>query len=403
MKKILFISDHGDPLLPLGSKQAGGQNNYVKQLALGLDALGYAVDVVTHWSDATLPATEKLGKYGRVYRFSAGHLEFIEKNKMYELLPTLFNEMAQQLDFSQYEALHTHYWMSGVLALSIQQQVPLHWVHTNHSLAAAKEQATGIHDAHRFKWEQLIMQQANIVLATTPSEKQLIEELIKNPARVEVIPIGVAAPYLYAMPHYNIASDYFFYAGRLEETKGIFDLFQAFRRFTQLTPEKKHIKLFIAGGCSHTVDTQRLQPRAMKLKRAISGLEHRIFFLGPKNEDQLKILYSHAIATIMPSHYESFGMVAAEAQACGSAVIATKVGGLKNVVREGITGFHMAKSQANQLAFLMRYLLEKPQQLEQLRKQARQCAKQNYSWPKIAKKIAQLYEEKGVLAHVSSS
>lgn len=400
-KTILFISDHGDPLIPLGSKQAGGQNNYVKQLALHLDAFGYRVDVVTHWSDDTLPAVENFGTNSRVYRFAAGHKGFVDKQQMYTLLPALYDEMVDQLNIEDYDVVHTHYWLSGVLALRLQQHYTFHWLHTNHSLAIAKEEGTGLVDDKRKYFEQLIMERANIVLATTENEREQIEQFTKNITHISVVPIGVSPVY------FNDSAEaetfhfpYYFFVGRLEQSKGIFDLLQAFRHMLKTNRLPQHIKLVIAGGCENTVDLTTHTPRHKKLQKAIKGIEHRILFIGPKNEQQLQHLYRNALVTIMPSHYESFGMVAAEAQACGCPVIATKVGGLQNVVKAGITGLHTPKENIQKLSDAMLFMLKHPQQLRMMRHAARRFAKSQFNWRHISKQIKELYNTHDYVSNV---
>lgn len=400
-QKILFISDHGDPLMPLGSKQAGGQNNYVKHLALSLDKLGYAVDVITHWCNQDAPAVEALGDHGKVYRFNAGRPGFVEKNEMFGILPAFYAEIKEKIDLESYDVIHTHYWLSGVLGLMIQKEYGVYWVHTNHSLAIAKEQGTGKIDPKRKHYEERIMQHADVVLATTPTEKELIAKFTKNVSDISVVPIGVSPTYLTPLlTAGTVKFPYYFYAGRLEASKGIFDLLAAFRQLLTTHDVQENIKLLIAGGCSETVDMSTLRPKDPKLLAALEGIEDRVYFLGPKKEKELKVLYGNAIATIMPSHYESFGMVAAEAQACGCPVIASEVGGLKDVVKPGVTGLHIPKAHANKLSEGMAYFLTKRGQLANMRRQAKEHAKNEFNWAKIAAKVNKLY--KGAGSYVST-
>lgn len=391
-KKLLFISDHGDPLIPLGSKQAGGQNNYVKNLVLELDRQGYQIDVVTHWSDASRPMTEKIGTIGTVHRFTGGQKGFVDKNELFNLLPTIYQQMEERLNLAEYDVVHTHYWLSGLLALKLKQSYTFHWVHTNHSLAIAKEQGTGLVDERRKSFEKLILTNADSILATTKNEKHQIEELLQAKKDIYVVPIGVASIYLTETKQNNkLNYPYYFYAGRLEESKGIFDLAHAFRDMLNKNLVPSNVKLVIAGGSEDTVDLSTQQPKDKKLKRAIKGIEDRIKFLGPKKEKELQSLYANAIVTIMPSHYESFGMVAAEAQACGCPVIATRVGGLKDVVKSGITGFHFPKENVKQLSEQMAYFLDTSPQVVKMRKAAKKFAVKEYNWSIISRKLKGLY------------
>src|SRR5699024_10614293 len=114
-KKALFISDHGDPLAKLGGKQAGGQNNYVKQLALALEDKGWQVDVATHWCDSSAPQIEEFGNSCRVIRLEAGHRGFVSKDEMYSMLPAFYEELKSMVDIDSYDIAHTHYWLSGLI------------------------------------------------------------------------------------------------------------------------------------------------------------------------------------------------------------------------------------------------------------------------------------------------
>ena len=391
-RKVLFISDHGDPLAPLGSKQAGGQNNYVRQLALSLEEIGYSVDVVTHWCLEDAPQIEQFGKSSRVIRLEAGKKGYVDKNELFKLLPLFYEEMKNKIDFSQYELLHTHYWLSGVLGLQIKKEFQLPWFHTNHSLGIAKQLGTGIEDKRRLYYEDKILSEVDQIIATTPNEKKLILDTVNSPSAIHVVPIGVADTYhrLYERP--LEFGSYFLFVGRLVEAKGIFVLIQSFRELVEKKRIPDDIKLLIAGGNKSSVDVNTLYPNDPKLQQEIKGLEDRIKFLGPRNEKELAVLFKNAVATVVPSYYESFGMVAAEAQACGCPVIASKVGGLKDIVIPGKTGIHVTKGNISKLAESMYLLLSKPQKVKELKMNARKFAQREFKWQHIAKKIKNLYE-----------
>lgn len=187
---------------------------------------------------------------------------------------------------------------------------------------------------------------------------------------------------------------YYFYAGRLETSKGIFDLLKGFRHMLKTHEVPNNVKLLIAGGCPESVDIKNYCPISEPLKEAIKGMEDRVLFLGPKNEKQLKNLYTGALATIMPSHYESFGMVAAEAQACGCPVIATHVGGLKDVVKSGVTGLHIPKGDMQKISDSMAYFLNSSPKLLKMRRDAKQYALEEFNWSLISRKVKELYERK---------
>ncbi|MEK5067549.1 glycosyltransferase [Sporosarcina sp. FSL K6-1508] len=392
-KKILFISDHGDPLAPLGSEQAGGQNNYVKQLALALERKGNRVDVVTHWANPSDPQIETFSNFCRVIRIGAGSKTYIPKNKMLAILPDFYEEMGQTIKIASYDLVHTHYWLSGLLGTFVKKDYRLPWIHTNHSLGVAKESATGIAEPTRLTAEKLILSSTDSIVATTENEKSLIRSFVYNPSPITVIPIGTANQF---QPFFNEAETathpYFAFAGRLEKTKGIYTLVNAFRRLVEKQDIPASTKLIIAGGDSENVNVFNKLPKKTKLKTAIIGLESRIDFIGSQSQQQLASLFNNAVATIVPSYYESFGMVAAEAQACGSPVIASKVGGLKDVVKNRITGLHIEKGNEKSLAYAMKTLLSNPTLANELGKKAATFANLEFKWPVLAKRMDTLYE-----------
>lgn len=394
VRKILFISDHGDPLAPLGSEQAGGQNNYVRQLAIALENEGYAVDVATHWDSTETAQIEHFGNNCRVLRFAAGKHHFVPKNEMNRLIPEFFDEMSQMLNFDSYDIVHTHYWLSGLIGSFIKRKCGIPWVHTNHSLGIAKMKATGDADALRLLSEKMILTSTDLIVVTSRSEKQLIREFVNHPAPMSIIPIGVTKGFQVNQPKI-LVSPYFVFAGRLQSTKGIYTLLSAFDLLTKVNPAMDRVKLLVAGGSETCVMPKSYLPKSRKLRAAINGFEHRVKFLGPQNQKQLARLFTNSIATIVPSHYESFGMVAAEAQACGSPVIASKVGGLQDIVKHGITGLHVEHNNPIQLSQAMSTLFNKPHLTKKLGQRAAAYAEQEFNWSVIASKMSEAY--KGVI------
>lgn len=390
-QRILFISDHGDPLAPLGSEQAGGQNNYVRQLALALEKEGYAVDVATHWNSFHTSQIEHFGTSCRVIRLAAGQRKYVPKDKMYRLMPDFFSELSKLLDLESYDAIHTHYWLSGLVGSFIQKDHAIPWIHTNHSLGIAKKKATGKTEALRLLTEKMILTSADLVVVTTPSEKKLIHKFIEKPSPIEIIPIGVDHAFRPKKSKRNV-SPYFAFAGRLQTTKGIYTLLEAFDLLVKHNRIHDNTKLIIAGGSETCISTEDHLPNSKKLRAALEGFEHCVKFIGPQNQDQLARLFTNSIATIVPSHYESFGMVAAEAQACGSPVIASRVGGLQDIVKHGVTGLHVEHDNPIQLAHAMSLFMQKPQLAKRLGDNAADYAAHEFNWNILATKMAHAYK-----------
>ncbi|MFC4022469.1 glycosyltransferase [Oceanobacillus longus] len=392
-KKILFISDHGDPLAKLGGKQSGGQNNYVKQLALALDDKGIKVDVITHWSNPEAPMKEEFGKKCSVIRIAAGHKGYVPKTKMYRMLPAFFEEIKEKVQLETYDIVHTHYWLSGLLGLYVKKEYDMPLVHTSHSLGVAKKEATGKVEKRRLQAEKMILKGADRVIATTPNEKDLIWKFAGEDVKVEISSIGVDPAFQpYAKKKRSIPPTFAF-AGRLEKTKGIYTLLDAFKHFHKYS--RREARLIIAGGGEEDVDFSKKMPNNPDLREMVKGMENHVEFIGPQSQVELAELFNEVTSVIVPSYYESFGMVAAEAQACGTPVIASDVGGLKNVVSHRESGLLTEPKCSEQLSMAMKELAQDNTLAKRLGTQAAKRARIHFNWSEIAQQMNQMYEVLG--------
>ncbi|WP_087971970.1 glycosyltransferase [Oceanobacillus rekensis] len=396
-KRVLFISDHGDPLAKLGGEQSGGQNNYVKQLALALDDKGIKIDCITHWSNPEAPMIEGFGENCRVIRIAAGHKGYMPKTKMYRLLTTFYEELRQTVQLESYDIIHSHYWLSGLLGLYIKDEYNKPLVHTSHSLGAAKLEAQEKVEQRRLRAEKMILQGADRVIATTPSERNLIKKFAGNDVKVELSSIGVDPVFHPYTKRKQSSSSTFAFAGRLEKTKGIYTLLEAFQDIHMQS--NRPPRLVIAGGGENDVDSIAKIPYDSDLRGMIKGMESYVDFIGPQSQGELAELFNMATAVIVPSYYESFGMVAAEAQACGTPVIASDVGGLKNVVADKESGLLTKPKCSKQLAEAVNELTYDSLLVKRLGVQASKRAKNYFNWDTIAQQMSKTYE---VLSDVGS-
>ncbi|EMR04903.1 D-inositol-3-phosphate glycosyltransferase [Bhargavaea cecembensis DSE10] len=374
----------------MGGKQSGGQNNYVRQLAEALAGRGLSIDVVTHWSAPDTPQVERFGGSCRVIRIAAGRNEFVPKSEMLELLPAFYKEMKAIIDLNAYDVVHTHYWLSGLLGLRIRNDYGTRIVHTSHSLGIAKAKATGQVEEARLRAEKEILGRADRVIATTPTEKDMILDFAGMRSSVSVVSIGVGRSFEQASSAaVKGESPLFVYAGRFEQTKGILTLLRAFRLFLR---QGRDARLILAGGATEDIDPKSGLPMKARLRAAVAGMENRVTFLGPLGQRELADLFCHATAVIVPSYYESFGMVAAEAQACGTPVIASEVGGLQDVVQDGRTGLLVSAKNPAELSRGMRRIAGDPEFAGRLGRQALERARNVFNWSAIAADIHEIYE-----------
>ncbi|NLW11312.1 MAG: glycosyltransferase family 1 protein, partial [Clostridiaceae bacterium] len=185
--KILFISVHGDPLAKLGSSQAGGQNNYVRQITTALENRGHQIDVATHRNNKKNKATSFYGQNIRVLRIAAGQHKYVKKDLMFDLLPDFFAELEQRTDLASYDLVHTNYWLSGTVGLMIKEKYNKPLIHTSHSLGHVKARVTGVRDENRLKSENIILRTTDRVIATTNDEKNKIIKITHDNSQVSVV------------------------------------------------------------------------------------------------------------------------------------------------------------------------------------------------------------------------
>lgn len=394
-KNMLLISDHGDPLAELGSEQAGGQNNYVLQLSLALEKLGYTVDVVTHWNNPESPQFEQFSDNCRVIRIAAGRKRYLAKHTMHQLLPAFYDELTSLLSIDSYDLIHTHYWLSGLLGERLQREYQVPFVHTSHSLAKAKQFGTGRLDRQRFEAECHILRSAQAVIATTQHERDLIYSFEPDSAPIHVIPCGVSEVFTRKAESsgHQPTGTTFLYAGRLVEEKGIYTLLEAFNEFMDRQEDRSTAQLIVAGGDHSSIDLTKRLPRDRKLKKALHGIRDAVQFIGPQTPEALAKLFNRATATIVPSHYESFGMVAAESLACGTPVIASRTGGLQYVVQHGETGLLAEPRDAQHLASMMSLMASSDRFSQTLGENGQRIADELYRWDTIVERIHELYTQ----------
>lgn len=311
------------------------------------------------------------------------------KAEIADLLDDFYSEMKVLLNLEEYDVIHSHYWMSGLLGLAVKEEFGIPLVHTSHSLGIAKTAATGVREERRLSAERKILRNADSVIATTPTEKVMIKEFAGSKTAVSVIPIGVAKTFKKIQLRKPPAVPLFVYAGRFAETKGLFTLLTAFQN---LVKEGLAAKLILAGGDEEDIDLTTHLPVNSELCEAVHGIEDRVTFLGPQSQKELAALFSKATAVVVPSYYESFGMVAAEAQACGTPVIASEVGGLQDVVRDGQTGILVPPEDAASLSGAMGTLAKERHLAKDLGEGALKRGALLFTWPSIARLMKDLYE-----------
>ncbi|MBV6395695.1 MAG: D-inositol 3-phosphate glycosyltransferase [Anaerolineales bacterium] len=406
---IAMLSYHTCPLATLGGKDTGGMNVYVRDLTRAIGALGVHVDVFTRSQDEHVPhVLHELGYGNRVVHVPAGPEHPIPKRELTDYIPQ-FVEGIRQFAHEKgirYDLIHSHYWMSGLAAASLSDLwagAPiLHMFHTlgemKNRIARSEEEREG---GYRVEGEKRVLKRADRIIVATEAEKAQLQWLYKGDLRkMEVIPPGVdtshfypirqeeARQYIGATPSQHMV----LFVGRIEPLKGVDTLIRAMSCL-EFQEVAHPVYLAIIGGepdagpDEMTAEMARLQKMCDDL-----SMGQTVIFLGKRAQDTLRYYYWAADVLVMPSFYESFGMVALEAMACGTPVIASQVGGLAFLVKDGKTGFLVPDGDSSILCDKLSLLLRNHDLRRRMGAQAAQHA-QKYDWKRIASQVRRVYEE----------
>ncbi|MBV6403227.1 MAG: D-inositol 3-phosphate glycosyltransferase [Anaerolineales bacterium] len=403
-----MLSYHTCPLATLGGKDTGGMNVYVRELTRQLGKMDIHVDVFTRSQDDHVPhVLHELGYGNRVVHIPAGPEHPMPKQELANYIPQFVDGIKSFACDKKikYDIIHSHYWMSGIAAASLSDGwagLPIvHMFHTlgemKNRIARADEEREG---AYRIEGEKQVLRRVDRVIVATIAELTQLRFLYKADAKkLVVIPPGVDVSHFYPIPA-DEARSYIglkpedrmiLFVGRIEPLKGVDTLLEAMSCLQM--KESRPVHLAIIGG-DPAASPEMMNAEMARLKNLceVLGLDQSVVFLGVRDQDKLPYYYSAAEVVVMPSHYESFGMVALEAMACGAPVIASEVGGLAYLVRDGETGFTIPAEEPETLCEKLSWLLNDDELHAKMSAQAAAYA-QDYAWEKIAKQIVDVYEE----------
>ena len=405
VKRVAMISFHTCPLAPLGGKETGGMNVYIKELSRELGRRGIAVDVFTRLQDPGIPRIVHLGKKARIIHLKAGPEAPYNKNQLWKYLPQFLSGIIKFAEDEKitYSLIHCHYWLSGEVGVKLRERWKIPLVQMFHTLGhpqnavikRSREKAPDV----RLEIERRIMNSANRIIAASLTEKaQMIWYYGAKPEGIEVIPCGVDVNLFKPIPP-SEAKTYLglpsqqkliLFVGRIISVKGIDILLKAMALVMRdLQREKGDVRLFIIGGRNNANSSGDEMVNLRNLASTL-GLNGLITFIGPQRQHMLPYFYSASDVCVFPSRYESFGMVALEAMACGTPVIASKVGGFSFTVQDGITGFLVPEETPEILAQKIKVLLMDQDLRQKLGSHAHLRAK-GFRWSVIADHIVSLY------------
>ncbi len=409
VERVAMLSVHTCPLATLGGKETGGMNVYVRDLSRELGRRGIAVDCFTRSQNPEMPrVSDRLGPNGRVIHLRAGPEAPYDKNRVADHLPEFVRgaqEFARREGLS-YDVIHSHYWLSGLAALALRRAWGTPIVQMFHTLGHMKNSVANSPEeweaAQRIEAEGRAMALADRLVAATPLERaQMVWLYGADASRISVVPCGVDLDLFSPIPRDEArrmlglppGRRVILFVGRIEPLKGVDTLLRAMALVAPKIPHwQEDLSVIIIGGAPGAgVEQTNSELARLQQLRAELGIEELVTFQGAQDQDTLVYYYSAAEMVVMPSHYESFGMVALEAMACGTPVVASKVGGLAFSVQDGETGFLVPGGDPAALAGRIEQLLTDEQLRRRLGQQAARWARR-YSWPAVADQILDVYD-----------
>ncbi len=409
IQRLAMLSVHTCPLAMLGGKETGGMNVYVRDLGRELSRRGIAVDVYTRSQNPAIARITSLADRARVIHVKAGPERPYSKTRVYNHLDEFVEGVLEQVrhDGIRYDLIYSHYWLSGLVAEALRQRWGIPFVQMFHTLAEMKNRVARTPQERepelRREKEAYIMRSADRLVAATVNEQQdMVEAYGADPRKIAVIPPGVdlnrfkpldraeARQFLGLPPDHRMI----LFVGRIQPLKGIDILIRALAVAKQREPKLLgDVCLCLIGGDPNP-DSEVEQAELERIQKLEAELDlgDLVTRLGAKDQDTLVYYYSAAEMVVMPSLYESFGMVALEAMACGTPVIASDVGGLSLNIEDGYNGYLVPGQNPQALAEKIILLLRYPILREQLAEQARTWVTR-FSWPNIADELLELFHQ----------
>jgi D-inositol-3-phosphate glycosyltransferase len=404
--RIAQLMMHTSPLEQTGVRDAGGMNVYVVETAKRLVKSGIVVDIFTRATSDSLPPRVEIAPGVAVHHITAGPYEGLTKEELPSQMCTMASELLRveaNHPRGYYDLIHSHYWISGQVGLLAADRWKVPLVHTMHTMAKVKNLALADHDqpepAARAIGEEQIVAGATALIANTDAEAANLVSLYNAcPDRVHVVTPGVDLDHFApgggrreARVQLGLDKESLILAfvGRIQPHKGPDVLISAAAEMIKHNSiMKSKLQILIIGGVSGGTgdELSRLQALARFL-----GVHERVKFISPVSRGELPHWYRAADLVCVPSYSESFGLVALEAQACGTPVVAAAVGGLRTAVADGFSGSLVDGHDSRSWSAILTRLLQEPQRRVALSMGALQHARR-FGWETTARGTIDIYD-----------
>ncbi len=399
-----MISLHTSPLDQPGTGDAGGMNVYVVELSKRLAARNIAVEIYTRATSSSLPQTVEAHDGVLVHHVHAGPFEGLSKGELPGQMCVFAREVLRaeaRHDQGWYDVIHSHYWLSGQVGALVRDRWGVPLAHSMHTMAKVKNELLAQGDTPepevRVIGEQQVVEAADMLIANTDIEaKQLINLYDADPTRVEVVHPGVDLsvfrPTSTARARLGLPQDavVLMFAGRIQPLKAPDVLLRAVALLLERDPAlRERLVVPVVGGPS---GSGLEHPESVAQLAETLGIADVVRFVPPVAQSELADWYAAATLVCVPSYNESFGLVAVEAQAAGTPVVAAAVGGLTTVVRDGRSGYLVDGHDPADYAAVMARIVDQPKLREELSRGALAPAAE-FTWDVTADRTVEVYRQ----------
>ena len=400
--KTCMLSFHCCPYSLLGGNGSGGMSVYLRELSSALTSYPEVkIDIFTRIQDSSIRGIKNISPHIRIVHLKGGPERELDRKGLYSYLPQFLRNMDRFIcqENKGYDIIHSHYWLSGLVGEWMKHRFGYPHVHTYHTLGFLKQKVFS-QEEHpaRMKSEQHLAQAVDKIISPSAEEKdELLKEYGIPSSKVKVVFPGVNGALFSPIQNHEIFRESrnehtILYIGRIDPIKGLMTIIEALNELREKNKDLfNSVKLVVIGGGEKEKEMP-LNSEAVRVLRAVEQrkLADKIQFLGSKKHHELRPYYSSADVLIVPSLYESFGLVTIEALACGTPVIVSRVGKMKTIIEEGKNGFSFRPNDPNSLSACLEHFFKHNDQLWN-RQRIRRDVLERFSWEQTARKIYVVY------------
>ncbi|MFM7898048.1 MAG: glycosyltransferase [Actinomycetota bacterium] len=390
---VAVLSLHTSPLAQPGVGDGGGMNVYVRELTSSMARLGVQCTTYTRAWKPGLADVVDIEPNHRLVHVRAGDFD-LPKEQLIDIVPEFTDTVSHHLrTHSAAQVIHANYWLSGLAGHSLKHDLNLPLITTFHTLARVKALHGDAESRERDKIESSIIGCSDAIFVSCEEERDQFRTLYgDSPGTVEVITPGVERAYFSPGSRSGARSalslgahPVLLFVGRIQPLKGLDVAIEALAAL-----RRSDAVLLVVGGASGRDGEAELQ-RVNALAESL-GVARQIRFVAPQPHHLLATYYRAADVVLVPSRSESFGLVALEASACGTPVVATAVGGLLSLVDDGVNGFLVPERDGQLFAKRVAQILDDGALADAMRQRAVQRSAA-YSWQGAARRMRRVVAE----------